>query len=199
MAHIGGAQQFRRCLVLICHVGLRFVPQRWFSHSLSVGRGLQRHGPDGPCHPPSGSRGWAGCGASYGPEGWQAVWGKARQAWHWGLGGPVCGRGRTRQEAAPSHTVATVIVQFCLLEPCPAPPACEGRVDCFLLGGDRRRWVAGVSRPLPTYPHALYEAPGPQTQFNNKERVYSRAIAFSNRRCSVPLESMLPKHLCYVH
>ena len=28
--------------------------------------------------------------------------------------------------------------------------------------------------------------------FNNKERVYSRAIAFSNRRCSVPLESTLP-------
>ena len=28
--------------------------------------------------------------------------------------------------------------------------------------------------------------------FNNIERVYSTAIAFSNRRCSVPLESMLP-------
>ena len=28
--------------------------------------------------------------------------------------------------------------------------------------------------------------------FNNKERVYSRAIAFSHRRCSVPLESTLP-------
>ena len=28
--------------------------------------------------------------------------------------------------------------------------------------------------------------------FNNIERVYSRAIAFSNRRCSVPLESVLP-------
>jgi hypothetical protein len=28
--------------------------------------------------------------------------------------------------------------------------------------------------------------------FNNKERVYSRAIAFSNPRCSVLLESTLP-------
>ena len=37
----------------------------------------------------------------------------------------------------------------------------------------------------------------PQTQFNNIERVYSRAIAFSNRKCSVPLESLLPNH-CYV-
>ena len=35
--------------------------------------------------------------------------------------------------------------------------------------------------------------------FNNIERVYSRAIAFSNRRCSVPLESMLPtSQLCTV-
>ena len=38
---------------------------------------------------------------------------------------------------------------------------------------------------------------GPQTQCNNIERVYSRAIAFSNRRCSVLLESLLPNH-CYV-
>ena len=28
--------------------------------------------------------------------------------------------------------------------------------------------------------------------FNKKERVYSRAMAFSTRRCSVPLESTLP-------
>ena len=34
--------------------------------------------------------------------------------------------------------------------------------------------------------------------FNNKERVYSRAIAFSNRRCSVPLESTLPNISMYV-
>ena len=33
---------------------------------------------------------------------------------------------------------------------------------------------------------------GGANTFNNKERVYSRAIAFSNRRCSVPLESTLP-------
>ena len=33
---------------------------------------------------------------------------------------------------------------------------------------------------------------GAANTFNNKERVYSRAIAFSNRRCSVPLESTLP-------
>ena len=33
---------------------------------------------------------------------------------------------------------------------------------------------------------------GAANTFNNIERVYSRAIAFSNRRCSVPLESMLP-------
>ena len=33
---------------------------------------------------------------------------------------------------------------------------------------------------------------GAANTFNNKERVYSRAIAFSHRRCSVPLESMLP-------
>ena len=30
---------------------------------------------------------------------------------------------------------------------------------------------------------------GAANTFNNIERVYSRAIAFSNRRCSVPLES----------
>ena len=33
---------------------------------------------------------------------------------------------------------------------------------------------------------------GAANTFNNIERVYSRAIAFSNRRCSVPLESTLP-------
>ena len=33
---------------------------------------------------------------------------------------------------------------------------------------------------------------GGANTFNNKERVYSSAIAFSNRRCSVPLESTLP-------
>ena len=33
---------------------------------------------------------------------------------------------------------------------------------------------------------------GAANTFNNIERVYSKAIAFSNRRCSVPLESMLP-------
>ena len=33
---------------------------------------------------------------------------------------------------------------------------------------------------------------GAANTFNNIERVYSRAIAFSNRRCSVPLESVLP-------
>ena len=35
-------------------------------------------------------------------------------------------------------------------------------------------------------------ADGAANTFNNIERVYSRAIAFSNRRCSVPLESVLP-------
>ena len=36
---------------------------------------------------------------------------------------------------------------------------------------------------------------GPQTHANSIEEVYSRAIAFSNRRCSVPLESSLPMTL----
>ena len=38
---------------------------------------------------------------------------------------------------------------------------------------------------------------GAANTFNSIERVYSRAIAFSNRRCSVPIESLLPNH-CYV-
>ena len=33
---------------------------------------------------------------------------------------------------------------------------------------------------------------GGANTFNNIERVYSRAKAFSNRRCSVPLQSVLP-------
>ena len=38
---------------------------------------------------------------------------------------------------------------------------------------------------------------GAANTFNNIERVYGRAIAFSNRRCPVPLESMLPtSHVC---
>ena len=38
----------------------------------------------------------------------------------------------------------------------------------------------------------LFFVRGAANTFNSIERVYSRAIAFSNRRCSVPLESMLP-------
>ena len=56
-----------------------------------------------------------------------------------------------------------------------APPKSRG------LGGR-----VGSSHRAPTRPT------GGTNTFNNKERVYSRAIAFSNRRCSVPLESTLP-------
>ena len=38
-------------------------------------------------------------------------------------------------------------------------------------------------------------AQGAANTFNSIERVYNRAIAFSNRRCSVPLESSLPMTL----
>ena len=48
-------------------------------------------------------------------------------------------------------------------------------------GGDRRHT-----------PRCVMLDKGAANTFNTKERVYSRAIAFSHRRCSVPLESTLP-------
>ena len=56
------------------------------------------------------------------------------------------------------------------------------------------------SPPLPWVSHGRQVARrGAANTFNNIEQVYSRAIAFSNRRCSVPLESMLPTaQLCTV-
>ena len=47
---------------------------------------------------------------------------------------------------------------------------------------------------------AMYNTQWAANTFSNKERVYSRAIAFSNRRCSVLLESTLPNiSAMYIH
>ena len=51
--------------------------------------------------------------------------------------------------------------------------------------------ISGYQILVPNQP-ARYHRGGAANTFNIIERVYSRAIAFSNCRCSVPLESMLP-------
>ena len=59
----------------------------------------------------------------------------------------------------------------------------------------RSRCSHGYPPPLAMSPPFVKPVPplwGAANTFNSIERVYSRAIAFSNRRCSVPLESMLP-------
>ena len=77
-----------------------------------------------------------------------------------------------RKWVLPPPTQHCPILRKWVLPPptqhCPRPSGKDLRVFCWV----GQNWAANT--------------------FNNIERVYSRAIAFSNRRCSVPLESTLP-------